>query len=162
MYWWCEFSLCWGSLHLLLQEWSYSLLWRLCHLIFIAKKSDCWLQTSAYSVFHWGSWPLQLHIQCIAAVRIMLISSLISGRGKINYFTLWSQLHYLHGDYLQQVEQYVPREVISYSMSCVFWFVRIWQWRFPLMLQFASKMMPDLTATCISQFGGTAIPNHNM
>lgn len=74
-------------------------------------------------------------------------------KGKINYFTLWSQLHYFHGDSLQQVEQYDPKEVISYSMSRVFWFVRFWQWRFPVMLQFASQMMPDLTATCITQFG---------
>lgn len=91
MYWWCEFSLCWDSLHLLLTSGMIflSLLWCLCHLTFIAKKSNCWVQTSAYSACHWGSWPLQLHIQCIAAVKIMLVS-LISGRGKINFFTLWS------------------------------------------------------------------------
>lgn len=49
MYWWCEFSLCWDPLHPLLTSGMIllSLLWCLCHLIFIDKKSNCWLQTSA-------------------------------------------------------------------------------------------------------------------
>lgn len=45
LYWWCEFSLCWDSLHSLLTSGMIllSLLWCVCHLIFISKKiiADC-------------------------------------------------------------------------------------------------------------------------
>lgn len=153
MYWWCEFSLCWGSLHLLLQEWSCYLFCGVSASYSLPEKviADC----------------KPLPVQCFTeAVDLYSFTFSVLLQWGLCWFLLW----YLEGaksiispfghSYIicmvipfSKWNSMSPKKLSITLCLWVFWFVRFWQWRFPVMLQFASQIMPDLTATCISQFG---------